>query len=145
MSDASLPPDTRRLKVVRGDGAEETWTLTVIDGDDDCLLRLEDLSGSVWEATDFTVWHALRALRTRLDPLGVRLCCQGARIDTHGSGMTMSMSDGWLVYVLPSWRSPRSRDLVDVLDPAPSRKIATVAEQARYFERWARWSWARVI
>jgi hypothetical protein len=55
------------------------------------------------------------------------------------------MSGGWLAYILPSWRSPRSRDLVNILDPAPLRKIGTVSEQARYFERWVRWSWARIL
>lgn len=145
MSDTSLPADTRPLKVVRGDGVEETWTLTVVDGEDDCLLRLEDLNGSVWEATDLTVWHALGALRAQLDPAGVRLYCQGARIDAYVSGMSVSMSDGWLAYILRSWRRPRSRDLVNVLDPAPLRKIGTVAEQAQYFERWANRSWARIL
>ncbi|MGW2091464.1 hypothetical protein [Promicromonospora sukumoe] len=145
MSGTNLPADTRPLKVVRGDGVEETWTLTVVDGDDDCLLGLESVDGSAWEATDITVWHALGALRAQLDPAGVRLCCQGARIDAHVSGMSISMSDGWLAYILRPWRRPRSRDLVNVLEPAPLRKIGTVAEQARYFERWARWSWARII
>ena len=145
MSDTNLPGDTRSLKVVRGDGVEETWTLTVVEGNDDCLLRLEDLSGSVWDVRDFTVWHALGALRARLDPAGVRLCCQGARIDAYVSGMSISMSDGWLAYILRSWRRPRTRDLVNVLDPAPLRKIATVAEQAQYFEGWASRSWARII
>jgi hypothetical protein len=145
VSDTSLPADTRPLTVVRGDGVEETWTLIVVEDDDDCLLRLEDLTGSVWDATEITVWHALGALRAQLDPVGVRLCCQGARIDAYVSGMSVSMSDGWLAYILRSWRQPRSRDLVNVLDPAPLRKIATVSEQAQYFERWANWSWARII
>jgi hypothetical protein len=145
MSDTSPPADTRPLRVTRGDGIEENWTLTVVEDDNDCLLRLVNPAGSVWEVTDLTVWHALHALRAQTDLIGVRLCCQGARVDAHVSGMGLSMSGGWLAYILPSWRSPRSRDLVNILDPAPLRKIGTVSEQARYFERWVRWSWARIL
>ncbi|WP_454857624.1 hypothetical protein [Promicromonospora soli] len=139
------PSETWPLKVVRGDGVEEVWTLTVVEHDRDCLLRLENPGGSIWEVTDGDVWHALRALRSILDPLGVRLCCQGARVDAHVSGMSGSMSGGWLAYILRSWRAPRSRDLVNILDRAPLRKIGTVSEQDLYFERWLKRTWTRIV
>lgn len=137
--------ETFPLAVIRGDDVEEAWLLTVVEHDDSYMLRLEDPGGSIWEVADVDAWLALRALRGILDPLGLRLCCQGARVDARVSGMSSSMSGGRLAYILRSWRAPRSRDLVDIFDPAPALKIGTVSEQDLHFERWLARTWMRIL
>ncbi|WP_125776440.1 hypothetical protein [Antribacter gilvus] len=132
------------LTVVQG-GVEQVWTLTVIERARDHALHLVSPAGADWRAEGGDAWHALRVLRAELEPLGVQLCCQGARPDAHVSDLCGSMAGGRLAYVLPTWRIPRPRDLVDVLAPAPWGKVGTLAQQADYFERWARRRWLRVI
>ncbi|GAB3173704.1 hypothetical protein GCM10027059_45210 [Myceligenerans halotolerans] len=135
---ASLP-----LTVLRN-GTTETWNLTVTENDRDHVLRLTAPDGQSWQVEDFDAWHALRALRAVVEPAGVQMCCQGARIDARVSGMSGSMSGGRLAYLLRAWRNPRTRDLVDIFAPAPLNKVGTLAEQDAFYERWLERWWTRL-
>jgi hypothetical protein len=88
--------------------------------------------------------EALARARQALEPLGVRLLCQGARRDVHPSPMARQ-AGGRLTYVIAPGRPARREDLVDVLGPlAPAertlaRTLAEQAEQAEQTEQARRW------
>lgn len=154
--DSGGPPDprggmgarsSRDLFSVAKDGVEEHWWYLGVTEDDDeaYRLRLESPAGQSWEAEGLDAWHALRALREQVEPLGYRLCCAGARVDAYVSGMSISMAAGALVYPLHRWRRPRSKHLVEIFSYAPPAKVGSIAEQDHFFEEWKlRW-WMRVF
>ncbi|MFD6444967.1 immunity 53 family protein [Promicromonospora sp. NPDC060204] len=134
------------FSVAKGGVQDKSWFLTVTeDADESFVLRLESPAGQFWEAAAPDAWHALRALREQVEPLGYRLCCAGARVDAYVSGMSISMSAGSLVYLLHRWRKPRSRHLVEIFSYAPPGKVGSVAEQDRFFEEWRRRWWMRIF
>jgi hypothetical protein len=137
----------RDIFSVAKDGVEDKWWhLEVTEYEDGgFFLSLESPATEVWDARGWNAWDAMRTLRAMVEPLGYRLCCNGARRDAYVSRMLISMADGELVYLLHRWRSPRRRDLVGIFSYAPPEKIGTIADQDRYFERWSRQWWARIL
>jgi hypothetical protein len=81
-----------------------------------------------WAATGLDLFEALRELRRQLDPLGIRLGCNGVRRDTWASGMQRDMGGGTTVYLLIPGQPGRPAQ-VDTLGPTALSQIGTVAEQ----------------
>ncbi|MDR1450018.1 MAG: hypothetical protein LBI84_07455 [Propionibacteriaceae bacterium] len=83
-----------------------------------------------------SAWAALRDLRRALEPLGYRLCCNGARLDVYSSRMSMQMGSGRRAYVLTPGKQALSDDLVDIFVYAPSSTVGTIEQQDEAFRRW---------
>ena len=133
---------------VQRDGTTTAWELLVRERHNDSLyiLQLTSPDGDGWQVEYSDEWNALRILRALVEPTGARLCCNGARVDVHSSGMNISMSAGRLAYRLRTWRQSRfRRDLIDIFAPAPPNRIGSLAEQDAYFERWRRRWWMRPL
>lgn len=115
-------------------GASGRWRFrAAVDGG---AWRLELLSEDrVWEAEGPDAFEALRNLRRQLDPLGVRLGCNGARVNAWSSGMQRDMGLGRATYLcrLGSFGKP---EMARTLDPAPPSEVGTVAEQDEFHEAW---------
>ena len=105
--------------VVKG-GSTTMWTLTVTKPSPHTIvLALAGDAGRRWDARSGDVFDALMNLRRKLEPVGVQLCCNGAR---------------------------RTRPKhVRTLDLAPPSEVVTVAEQLAFQEQWRaeRSDWAR--
>jgi hypothetical protein len=70
------------------------------------------------------------------EPMGLRACCNCARVDAWASGMQRDMAGGLAVYLLdgvpPDERPPQ----VATLDPAPADTVVTVDEQRAWYRAW---------
>ena len=71
-------------------------------------------------------------VRLDLERQGIRLLCNGARVECAPSGMTRSMSLGRKAYIHHLGQQGRSEDLVDIFDEAEPSSIGTVAEQEEF-------------
>jgi hypothetical protein len=97
-------------------------------------LTAPELGVRAADASD--VFECLCRLRTELDREGIRLCCNGARLNVWPSGMARDMGGGSKAYVLQIGRRATIDDLVDIFDSAPIEDVATVEEQRRFAEKW---------
>jgi hypothetical protein len=118
---------------VQLDGRMLRWRM-VIEGEGPWNLRLESPGGVESTATGDDVFEALRAMRVGLDARGIKLCCNGARVDVRPSGLSASHG-AWMVYVLHMWRPVTVRDLVPTFGYAPPSEIGSTEEQDAYWER----------
>lgn len=119
--------ERRRLTLVGPDGpfdvdaeiaTEPPWTLRLDLGDSGVIqAEADDLFG------------ALEAVRLRLEPSQILICCQGAQLNVFPSGMSRQMSGGRRAYALTPARRPESSDLVDIFDPADCTDVVTVEQQ----------------
>ncbi|WP_181788235.1 hypothetical protein [Streptomyces phytophilus] len=129
---SSEEPVTERIGLrALVDGTPVAWTATVDHHEDAWRLKIESSSAVEWEGEGADLFEALRQARGCLEPKGVRLCCNGARIDTWPSRMAREHG-AWVVYVHRRWLPTTVRDLVPVLGAADAGRIGTVAEQDDY-------------
>ncbi len=128
---------TQTIHVVDGD-AKEHWTIQWIDPSyqDDFVLTLLAPDDRSWSAQGWNMFTAFTNLRRQLDPLGLKLCCQGARTQAAISGMAADMGRGMSVYRIKHGKVASFRDLVGLFEPAPVSEIGTVEEQAAYQQQW---------
>jgi hypothetical protein len=97
-------------------------------------LAASEIGVRVADASD--VFECLSRLRSQLDGEGIRLCCNGARLDVWPSGMARDMGGGFRAYVLQMGRRGSIDDLVDIFDSAMLEEIATVEEQRLFAQKW---------
>lgn len=89
-----------------------------------------------WKGEGADLFEALVKVRLQLESVGWLIAVQGARLDTYPSGMARDMGGGEWVYVLDRGRDATLADRVDTLASAEVEKLATVADQERYFRDW---------
>jgi hypothetical protein len=116
----------------------EEWSITkeALVAHHSHRLTLEALDGRSWSAEASDVFECLMELRNQVEPLGVRLCCNGSRRNAWSSGMQSDMGQGLVVYLLSRPRSKERPPQVDTLGPAPSDEVVSVAEQQAWYESW---------
>lgn len=129
--------EIQTIQVVDGDATEQ-WNLQWIvpPYGDDFVLTLLASDGRSWSARGWNMFEAFTSLRRQVDPMGLKLCCQGARTQATISGMAADMGRGMMVYRINDGRVASRRDLVGIFDPAPLAEIGTVEDQAAYRELW---------
>ncbi|MFF0728394.1 hypothetical protein [Streptomyces sp. NPDC004134] len=116
------------------DGMPVAWTATVENHEGAWCLKIESSTAVECEAVGPDLFEALRQARGHLEPKGIRLCCNGARIDTWPSRQAREQG-AWVVYTHRLWLPPTVRDLVPVFGLADAEKIGTVAEQEEFHAR----------
>ena len=84
------------------------------------------------------MFEALVEIRRQVEPKGWLLAIQGSRLNAYPSGMARDMGGGEKVYVLRPRQPALLTDLVDTLADTSIDDIATVDEQLKFFENWAR-------
>lgn len=126
----------RLITAIDPTGRSFVVTAQISTGTGHYQLQLEapEIGSRTAEAGD--VFECLSRLRTQLDKDGIRLCCNGARLNVWPSGMARDMGGGLKAYVLQIGRRASLADLVDIFDAAPVEAIATVDEQRRFSEEW---------
>jgi hypothetical protein len=147
MNDLDGWEDVIAARVADPDGKESSWQICWRTVSEEYLISLSDpVTGRTWSARGPDLFDALCELRRQVEPLGIRICVSGARIDVRPSGMSRDMGGGQMAYIL---RKPlrlgrllrfllRMRPpLIDILSPARCDLVVSVAEQELYFQEWA--------
>lgn len=111
------PEDQLPIVVCLAIGTEEQWLLSFRSA---ARLDLEISApdGRIRRASGTDLFTALQSARRELEGEGIRLCCNGARVNARPSSRT-SESGGWVVYLIRRHRPATLADLVFTLDYAP--------------------------
>ena len=138
--------DSVSVRIVEADEVKSDWRLDwQLLGEEYLIDISEPGSGRSWSARGRDLFEAFCALRLRLEPLGIRICVNGARTDAYPSAMSRDMSGGQMLYLLrrhgalgrllrlPALRPQKS---VYIFSPAPCDRVGSVGEQRTYFEKW---------
>lgn len=127
------------VTLVRGDDSVDArlhwWKVMEENGRITYRIQLAGI-GQKFDGAGPDLFEALVEIRRQLEPAGWRIAVQGARTDTYPSGMARDMGGGERVYVLRPRQQAKREDLVDTLEPADANLLATVDEQAKYFDSW---------
>jgi len=99
-------------------------------------LTLGAPDGRSWSAEAGNVFQCLLDLRGLVEPLGVRLCCNGSRRNAWCSGMQADMGQGLFVYLLTRPRTTDRPQQVDTLGAASPDDVVSVGEQRAWYEEW---------
>lgn len=85
-------------------------------------------------AEDHFPFLALQKIRLYLEDHGVKLLCNGARIDVYPSGFFM---ESFKAYRLVIDKAAAKEDLVNILDATDElERIGTVSDQEAYWKKW---------
>jgi hypothetical protein len=98
-------------------------------------LRLQAL-GLDMTAEDRDLYECLRSIRLGLEESGVRICCNGARIDAYPSRLNREMGGAQKVQIRVMGRAAMKSDQVGIFDPAPIDSIGSVDQQNGYYREW---------
>lgn len=120
---------------VTSESGDQQWTLTTSRRGRGWLIAVTDHDGNSWAAEGPDLFEALRALRSAVDPLGIRLGVNGARRDAWASGMQRDMGEGRFVYLLTEGETGRPPQ-VSTLGRASLAEVGTVREQEEQHARW---------
>jgi hypothetical protein len=99
-------------------------------------LTLDAPDGRSWSADAPDIFECLMEVRTQVEPLGLRLCCNGSRRNAWASGMLRDMGGGLAVYLLSLPRTSERPPQVDTLGPAAPGDVVSVAEQRAWYQEW---------
>jgi hypothetical protein len=75
---------------------------------------------------------ALNKIRLKLEGIGIKILCHGARIDVYPSGMLLTTVKAYEIEM-----GQKATKMIVIFDPTDDiHKIATVEEQKAYFDSW---------
>lgn len=117
-------------------GNRRTTALVSFSTGDVCIVRVQcDSVEATGEASD--LFTAFARARGTLDEGGIRVACNGCRIDVFASAMQRQWASGRRAYLLSLPRTDAKPPLVDIFEEAPmDAQLATVEEQEAWFEDW---------
>ncbi|MEW2394585.1 hypothetical protein [Streptomyces sp. NPDC046862] len=121
----------------------EDWIVHSSD-EEPWVVVAESADGRSFEGRGQDLFRALQQVCGQLETEGVRLCCNGARVNARPSPAA-SGAGGGMVYLLPALRNPTMRDLVPLLSPAPCERVGTVEEQEEFWRRRQARSWQAAL
>jgi hypothetical protein len=117
----------------------ETWTSTVdvLAHHQDYRLTIRAPDGRSWWSEGGDVFSCLAQVRRQLEPLGYRLCCNGARRNAFVSGMARDMGQGLTVYLAaPGMAIDERPKTAATLGPAPCSDVVSNKEQDAWIDDW---------
>ena len=85
---------------------------------------------------DVDLFECLCKLRIFLERQGLKILCNGARIDAYPSPMSRDMSGGLKLYRLKMGERSKRSDLLRIFDRAEPSQVGTVDEQLTYYQNW---------
>jgi hypothetical protein len=134
----ALVAEVEFMTVLSPTGETEQWTLDLdtIAPHHAYRLTVGAPDGRNWTAEDSDVFACLSAVREQVEPVGYRLCCNGARRDAWASGMQRDMGGGIVVYLLADVIGHDRPPQVETLAAAPPDAVCTVAEQRSWHDSW---------
>lgn len=120
-----LKPDSELVEIIIKYSIKPPWYIE---------SYCKDIKLTRYEGSD--LFECLSKLRSQLDNIGIKLLCNGSRIDAYPSRMSRDMGGARKVYLLKLGQQGRLEDLVDIFDEAPVETIGTVSEQNRFYNKW---------
>ncbi|MGE0879828.1 MAG: hypothetical protein AB7L13_16345 [Acidimicrobiia bacterium] len=141
--------DQRSVEVVvYGDGGAEIGARLSHSESAPWIVELEIPSQDRrWIAEDFSLFRSLVSIRSRLDAEGLLLGINGSRLDVYPTAMIEDAYGGRLAYLLSTRRKSNreQHDAVDIFEPAPLARLASVAAQHQAFRDYnaglTPWRW----
>lgn len=97
-------------------------------------LHLNGLPQARFEGGD--LFDAVCKVRIQLETLGIRMLCNGSRVDAYPSRMARDMGGAASLYLLTKGEQARIDNLVAIFDEAPVETIGTVEDQRSYYSDW---------
>lgn len=128
------PPD--HITVAAADGRVDQWAIEHSTLGRDHRLVLRSPTNDQWTSQARDVFECLMGLREQVEPLGLRLCCNGARRDAWASGMQRDMGSGFTTYLLGDTPKGQRPPAVATLDTAPIELVVTADEQRSWYRAW---------
>jgi hypothetical protein len=99
------------------------------------LICADDASLNLTKS-DSDFFNCLCQIRLELEKKGIKILCNGARVDVWPSGMMRDMSNGILAYIMKMGLQSKVEDRVNIFEPAKPEEIGTVHEQSEYAKNW---------
>lgn len=129
--------NSQSIDVLTPEGMADEWAAQVVTvaAHRSYRLTLRAPDGREWITEQADIFECLLALRHEVEPLGIRLCCNGARRNAWASGMQRDMGMGRYVYLLSDVAGQRPPQ-VRTLDPAPAESVVPVQEQRAWYSDW---------
>jgi hypothetical protein len=140
-ADEVATPATRSVPIVvlLPDRSEAHWTCDIevlspfrnLCGRYACRMSVRSSDEASWSADDGDPFDCLMGIRRQLEPLGYRVCCNGARRNAWRSPMS---GDESMVLLLDARPEPRHMVCVPTLGAAPASEVTTVDDQIAWCE-----------
>ncbi|TBN56584.1 hypothetical protein EYE40_03760 [Glaciihabitans arcticus] len=89
-----------------------------------------------WTSDGPDAFAALDGVREQLEPLGISLLVEGARVGSYPSGMQRDQGSGLVVYRMEPGAKPTQRDVRDTFGAVGRDEVGSIAEQVRFFRDW---------
>lgn len=125
----------RIIKFLYLNGEISSITINYYYNSDTWIMELSFNGSQNTIVKGIDLFDCLRSLRSKLDPKGIKILCNGARVDAYPSGMLQG-SGVPKVYINTMGKTASFENLVDLFDEAPAGKIGTVEEQREYHDKW---------
>lgn len=94
-------------------------------------LELEYKNKSITAINDFP-FLALIKIREELEKQGIKILCNGSRVDVYPSGMALSSLKAYELKM-----GEPARKLLNIFEPTDNlEKIATINDQKAFWEKW---------
>jgi hypothetical protein len=119
------------------DGAIQMyWYFRVDVASDEAELDLISPDDRVWVTTGPDVFECLTELRRTVEPLGITVAVNGARLDAWPSDTQRDVGRGLAVFLLDHGRLVPRGPALETLAIAPPDSLASVDEQLAYAQGW---------
>ena len=135
MSEPPITSETVRIKTPDGESVEAQLTYFPDYAKRVACLQLRVPGFDPLEAREHDYFECLVSVRRRLETLGAKAHCWGARRDVWPSGMQRDMGAGLTAYRLGNESTVEEQS---IFSPATEDAVATVDEQQQFAESWYR-------
>jgi hypothetical protein len=125
----------KTLKIVSASGQIREVAFCISRGDP-CVVETGEYDNRKLRAEASDLFDCLVKIRLDLELEGAKILCNGARLDAFPSPMARDMGGGRKVYLLRMGEPAQLENLVNTFDEAPIEKIASVAEQKKFYLDW---------
>jgi hypothetical protein len=89
-----------------------------------------------YSATETDIFGCLMTIRKIIEEKGWLLLCQGACIRNYPTGMSRSMTGGYILYLQQLGKEIKRENKVKMFDPATLDQVGTVDEQIDFHQQW---------
>ena len=135
MTDAPSLDDTPFEVTVLENGSEATWSLHAHRNPDRQIeLTLHFTADQTWTTRGTDFFGLLMSLRELVEPSGILICCNGARINAWSSGMQRDMGVGHMVYLLEEGERSSRPQMLPTWGPVNSADVVTLSEQSTWHQ-----------
>ena len=127
------------LKLWHPDGTETVTRVMIGDTTEPttpCFIEYQHPQRGSKRFSGQDFFSCLRDLRLLLEQEGIKVLCNGARVNAWVSGLASQMSRGGAVYLVKIGEPVGHNGVVPLFGPAEAESVGTVSEQLAFQEAW---------